>query len=43
MAKRTGVEKIDLEIANGKDVLYEIFHSMVREVRDEVFVLELIT
>ncbi len=36
MAKKLGIDKIDLDKIDGKDVVYEIFHSMVREVRDEV-------
>ena len=36
MARRIGVEKLDLATAKSEDVVFEIFHSMVREIRDEV-------
>lgn len=36
MAKRTGIDNLDLSLVKGEDVKYEIFYSMVREVRDEV-------
>eukprot|EP00794_Sanderia_malayensis_P019820 gene19820-21759_t len=40
MAKKIGVQKIDLEKTADKDVVYEMFHSMIREVRDEINIPE---
>ena len=36
MAKKIGCTGDNIFLAKGEDVVHEIFYSMVREVRDEV-------